>query len=139
MAEDLLGTTVGHIRIVERLAKGGIGEVYVGFDEQLQRKVAVKAIRDELRLDPEAKARLLREARILSRLEHPNICRIYDYVSAEAGDFLVLELIEGKNLRQALARTSPTAARCASPWRSPACSTRPTARGSSTATSSPTT
>ncbi len=102
MAEDLLGTTVGHIRIVERLAKGGTGEVYVGRDEQLKRKVALKAIRDELKLDHEAKARLLREARILSRLEHPNICRIYDYVSSGFDDFLVLELIGGKNLRQAL-------------------------------------
>ncbi len=102
MAENLLGTTVGHIRIVDRLAKGGTGEVYIGRDERLKRKVALKAIRDELRLDHEAKARLLREARILSRLEHPNICRIYDYVSTGDNDFLVLELIPGKNLRQAL-------------------------------------
>ena len=102
MTEDLLGTTVGHIRIVDRLAKGGTGEVYLGRDQQLKRKVALKAIRDKYRFDREAKARLLREARILSRLEHPNICRIYDYISAEEDDFLVLELIPGRNLREVL-------------------------------------
>jgi eukaryotic-like serine/threonine-protein kinase len=102
MAEDLLGGTIGNIRIVDHLARGGTGEVYVGFDEQLNRKVALKAIRKRYRLDQEAKARLLREARILSRLDHPNICRIHDYVTAAERDFLILEFIPGKNLRVVL-------------------------------------
>ncbi len=102
MAEDLLGITIGNIRIVDHLARGGTGEVYVGFDEQLNRKVALKAIRKRYRLDQEAKARLLREARILSRLDHPNICRIHDYVTAGERDFLILEFIPGKNLRVVL-------------------------------------
>jgi len=75
-----------------------MGEVFVGYDETLERKVAMKAIRADRRLDASSKARFLREARVLARLDHPNICRIYDYVEATENDFLVLELIEGRNL-----------------------------------------
>ncbi len=89
---------VGHIRIVDTLGVGGMGEVYVGWDEALERRVALKAIRQRHRMRPEVKARFLREARVLSQLDHPNICRIYDYVAGEDRDFLVLELIEGKSL-----------------------------------------
>jgi len=99
---SLIGKTVGHIRLVESLGRGGMGEVYAGYDDALERKVAVKAIGGRSRLSPESKARFLREARVLSQLEHPNICRIYDYIEGEENDFLVLELIEGKNLRLAI-------------------------------------
>ncbi|MGE5234726.1 MAG: protein kinase domain-containing protein [Acidobacteriota bacterium] len=97
--ESLLGSTVHGIRLVDRLGQGGMGEVYLGFDERLQRKVAVKAIRRERRLDAIAKARFLREARVLSQLEHPNICRLYDYVEDTEADFLVLEYVQGRSLR----------------------------------------
>ncbi len=100
---DLVGTTVGRIRIVESLGKGGMGAVYAGWDEKLKRKVALKVIRDDRRLDAEAKARFLREARILSQLDHPGICRLYELLEEADTDFLVLELIEGKSLKQALA------------------------------------
>ena len=99
---SLLGKTIGHIRIVDILGSGGMGDVYEGLDETLERKVAVKAIRAKSRLDPHAKARFLREARVLSQLEHPNICQIYDYIEGESSDFLVLEFIEGQSLRTAL-------------------------------------
>lgn len=98
----LLGKTIGHIRVVDILGVGGMGEVYVGFDETLKRKVAFKALGEKSRLDPEAKDRFLREARVLSQLEHPNICQIHDYIEGKESDFLVLEFIEGKNLNQAL-------------------------------------
>ena len=98
----LVGTTVGRIRIMEPLGEGGMGEVYVGYDETLKRKVALKAIRDERRLDAETKARFLREARILSQLDHPGICRIHEFIEGDDTDFLVLELISGKNLKDAL-------------------------------------
>lgn len=98
--ESLLGATVHGIRLVDRLGQGGMGEVYLGFDERLERKVAVKAIRSEKRLDPVAKARFLREARVLSQLEHPNICRLYDYVEDAEADFLILEYVQGRNLRE---------------------------------------
>ncbi len=95
------GQTVGHIRIEERVGAGGMGAVFVGFDEKLQRRVALKAIRSD-RLDAAARRRFLAEARVLSQLDHPNVCRIHGYVEGEEQDFLVLELIRGRTLRKAL-------------------------------------
>jgi serine/threonine-protein kinase len=95
--------SLGHIRVLGLLGAGGLGEVFAGFDETLQRRVALKAIQRRHRLQPEARVRFLREARILSQLDHPNICRIYDYVEGEDGDFLVLELVDGENLGTAIA------------------------------------
>jgi serine/threonine-protein kinase len=79
-----------------------MGEVYVGVDETLKRRVALKAVHSGQRLHAESKTRFLREAQILSQLDHPNICRVYDYIEDDDRDWLVLELIEGKNLRAAL-------------------------------------
>jgi tetratricopeptide (TPR) repeat protein/predicted Ser/Thr protein kinase len=97
-----LGKKVGHIFVTEFLAKGGMGDVYAGYDERLGRRVALKAIRAEHRLDAQAKTRFLREARILSQLEHPHICRIHDLIEEDNADVLVLELIQGKSLREAI-------------------------------------
>jgi len=88
-----------------------MGEVYAGVDETLRRGVALKSIRAEHRLSPESKARFLREARILSQLDHPNICRVYDYIEGDDSDWLVLELIEGKSLQTALAAGIPSDSR----------------------------
>ncbi|HEX6085663.1 MAG TPA: protein kinase [Thermoanaerobaculia bacterium] len=93
---------MGPVRIIGLLGQGGMGEVYLGFDDRLQRRVALKAIRNEERLAGESRELLLREARALSALEHPNICRIYDYAEGPLCDFLVLELIEGQTLRRAV-------------------------------------
>ena len=93
---------VSHYRVLRALGTGGMGEVYEGLDETLKRRVAMKAIRREKRLDREAKARFLREARILSQLDHPNICRVYDYIETDDRDWLVLELIDGRTLRTAI-------------------------------------
>jgi serine/threonine protein kinase/Tfp pilus assembly protein PilF len=97
-----VGTTVGHIRITRFIGAGGMGEVYEGFDETLRRSVAVKTIGKDARLSSTSKARFLREARALSQLDHPHICKIYDYVEGEDSDFLVLERIEGRNLWNAI-------------------------------------
>jgi len=78
-----------------------MGDVYAGFDEKLHREVAIKILR-EGRWQRAARARLLREARALSRLDHPHICAIYDLIETPEGDALVLERIVGKNLRQAV-------------------------------------
>ena len=93
---------ISHYRILYPLGAGGMGEVYAAIDETLQRRVALKAIRVDRRLDEDAQARFLREARILSQLDHPNICRAYDYLRAGDHDWLVLELIDGENLKEAL-------------------------------------
>lgn len=98
------GDRIGNIGIVRSLGAGGMGEVYAGFDETLRRKVAVKAIANDRRLSESARSRFLREARLLSRLDHPNICRVYDFIENDAGEFLVLELIEGADLETAMRR-----------------------------------
>jgi len=98
----LAGKTIGRFRILSLLGQGGMGEVYVAEDETLGRRVALKTIRASRRLQPSAQARFLREAQVLSRLDHPNICRIYDYVEAGECDFLVLELVAGRDLEDAI-------------------------------------
>ena len=100
--DPMIGTRIGHIHVTGILGSGGMGEVYRGVDERLDRPVALKVIRADRRLSPEARGRFLREARTLSSLDHPNICRIYEYIEAEEGDFLVLELVEGVTLERGI-------------------------------------
>ncbi|HEV2846278.1 MAG TPA: serine/threonine-protein kinase, partial [Thermoanaerobaculia bacterium] len=95
------GDRVGPIRITGEIAEGGMGSVFVGFDEKLEREVALKAIRGD-RLDARTRARFLTEARLLSQLDHPNICRIHGSLENEDEDILILERIRGRTLRQAL-------------------------------------
>ncbi|RMH20041.1 MAG: hypothetical protein D6696_09090 [Acidobacteria bacterium] len=99
---SLVGKSTQQFRFLAPLGEGGHGHVYAGYDEKLDRRVALKVLHRDQRLKPQAKARLLREARILSQLDHPHICRIYDLIEGVDHDFLVLELIEGKSLKQAL-------------------------------------
>ena len=102
-ASDGVEQRISHYRVLGALGAGGMGEVYAGFDETLKRRVALKSIRSDCRLDAESKVRFLREARLLSQLDHPNICRVHDYVEEGDNAWLVLELIEGRNLRDAVA------------------------------------
>ncbi|MDY7095888.1 MAG: serine/threonine-protein kinase [Acidobacteriota bacterium] len=99
---DLVGATIGSIRVLEHLAEGGMGQLYVGFDEKLRRRVALKALRSD-RMSEQSRSRMLREARLLSQLHDPNICQIYGYLEGPGQDFLVLELIEGQTLSRAMA------------------------------------
>jgi tetratricopeptide (TPR) repeat protein/tRNA A-37 threonylcarbamoyl transferase component Bud32 len=101
---SLEGRELRNIRLIRKLGEGGLGEVWLGRDETLGRMVAVKAIRERRRLDEQARDRLLREARVLSQLDHPNICRIYDYVEDEGDGFIVLERVEGETLMKHLER-----------------------------------
>jgi len=100
---SLVGTLVGNIRLEAKLGSGGMGEVYLGYDARLERRVAVKTIRAEHRFEPEMKSRFLREARILSKIEHPAICQVYDLVEGEQADFLIFEYVEGRTLKQVMA------------------------------------
>ena len=97
---SFVGSTIGHIRIEALIGAGGMGEVYRGFHEKLERRVAVKTIRAEHRLSGELKARFLREARLLSKLGHPGICQVYDLIETPEADFLVLEHVEGRTLKE---------------------------------------
>ncbi len=97
---DLTGTRVGWISIEQPIGSGGMGTVYRGFHEKLKRPVAVKTIVKDNRLKAITRSRFLREARLLSSLDHPNICQIHDYIEERDFDLLVLEFIEGPNLRE---------------------------------------
>jgi tetratricopeptide (TPR) repeat protein/tRNA A-37 threonylcarbamoyl transferase component Bud32 len=96
-----VGDLIGNIRLLELLGEGGMGSVYAGFDEKLQREVAVKAIRAD-RLAAATRGRLLREARTLSRFAHPAICAIYGFVEGTDNDYLILERVRGKSLHEVL-------------------------------------
>ncbi|MEM6454806.1 MAG: serine/threonine-protein kinase [Acidobacteriota bacterium] len=105
-----IGDTIGRFRIRDYLGRGGMGEVYGAWDETLQRRVALKSIRPDRRFDADVKRRFLREARVLSQLDHPTICRLYGFVEHADGDFLVLERIDGRRLSEVL-RDGPTRTR----------------------------
>ncbi len=93
---------LGHFEVIGELGQGGMGSVFIGLDENLGRRVALKVIRSDQRLDPIRKARFLREAKVLSSLDHPNVCQFHDFIEGEEQDCLVLELVEGRNLHEAL-------------------------------------
>ncbi|CAM2008907.1 protein kinase domain-containing protein [Acanthopleuribacter pedis] len=95
----LTGTELGRFKVEELLGKGGMGEVYRGTDQLLGRSVALKTISHRQRMSPLTKTRFFREAQILSKLAHPNICGIYDLIEQEDYDILVLEYLDGQTLR----------------------------------------
>jgi eukaryotic-like serine/threonine-protein kinase len=100
----MIGETLGHYRVGEQLGRGGMGEVYVADDLNLNRKVALKFLPEAFAGDPERMARFEREAKLLASLNHPNIAAIYGLEQAEGKRFLVLELVEGETLAQRLSK-----------------------------------
>jgi serine/threonine protein kinase/Tol biopolymer transport system component len=100
----MIGKTLGHYRVVQELGRGGMGEVYLADDLNLNRKVALKFLPDAFTGDPERMARFEREAKLLASLNHPNIAAIYGLEQAEGKRFLVLELVEGETLAQRLSK-----------------------------------
>jgi eukaryotic-like serine/threonine-protein kinase len=100
----LIGQTLGHYRITAPLGAGGMGEVYRATDTKLRREVAIKVLPPELAHDRDRLARFQREALLLASLNHPNIAAIHGLEEADGKPLLVLELVEGEDLKELLMR-----------------------------------
>ncbi|MEQ1893690.1 MAG: protein kinase [Planctomycetota bacterium] len=94
---------LGPYTLLAKLGQGGMGEVHLAHDTRLERKVALKLLPEELRADPERRARFLREARAVAQLSHPNITQIFDVGEVDGRDYIAFELVDGRTLQEHIA------------------------------------
>jgi len=106
-----VGQSLGPYKLLERLGAGAMGEVWKARDERLGRLVALKTLPATRLLDDEKRLLILREARAAAAVPHPNVVTLYDIYSADGTDFLVMELVEGRNLSQLLAEDGARSAK----------------------------
>ena len=94
----MVGQTLSHYTILEKLGEGGMGTVYLAEDNNLNRNVALKMLPAEMASDPERLRRFQREAKAVAAMNHPNIVTIYSVEESDQGHFITMELVEGKSL-----------------------------------------
>ena len=100
--DSLIGQTISHYRILEKIGAGGMGEVYRAYDERLERDVALKVLRPGMLNGEPARKRFRKEALALSKLNHPNIATVHDFDTQEGMDFLIMEYVSGETMRDKL-------------------------------------
>ena len=96
----MIGESVSHYHILEKIGEGGMGVVYLAKDQKLHRRVALKFLPEELTQDRDRRQRFVREARAAAAIEHPNIAVIHEIDEVDGRTFIVMEYVKGRSLRE---------------------------------------